>query len=1108
MRVLIIFTFLSFCLSAQQFNPGKLKQISREQNEISRQRKATNDSLSQLLNIPKYLEQPNKDNDLVLGYIENGIPYYYSLHNEQARSTTGVEYFQTGPGEVLGLNGRGVSIGVWDGGTVRDTHVEFERRLLNIVPDGLSNHATHVSGTIGAGGINEIARGMAPKSTLRAFYAFNNDIGPMADEAANGLILSNHSYGLITGWHLNNGEWQWFGSTPDEELRFGWYGNDSRAIDNIAYNAPNYLIVWSAGNDRDDIGDGTRPGDGPYDCIGPEGTAKNNLVVGAITGFFEYEGPESADISGFSSWGPVDDGRIKPDIVGDGVNLFSPASSGDEAYTTLSGTSMSAPNVTGSLALLQQLYDSLHGEYMTSAALKAMAIHTAREAGSHPGPDYTFGWGILNIVDGVKVIMHENDNDTLIIDAVLSEGQMDEYTLLSDGSSEITATIVWTDPPANIGEQGTDELKLLNDLDLRAVSSQATFEPWILDPVRPSAAAKRGDNFRDNVEKIQINEVSPGVYRFTVSHKNTLTNGSQRYALIVTGSSREELSTTKFWIDGESSFQGNTNISSTSGGAPTNVLSSGEYSIVFDQNSGLASDDTISLMEDLTIKSLIWDTPQGGVFDLKGNNLTITQDLLVNADEFLFINGSLTIAGEDTRIIGMNGENVDLTIEVTNAVEIMGSIQVHTINFMQGDLQVNNAEFMLNTLEIAEPVAGEVTNSMIWVQNVNMDRPAAVFSNNTWEISDGTVTNLQVSDSVILGTNVILEGKTIVTHTVIDGNITANGELQTDIFTGKGGAVYASDHSLLIRDELFIDSDGNANLTLSGISSQLPLEITFRKLLCLDNLTLENVNVISDSKVNLIGNSNAANSNNVLQEECENIVFADFELSEFCANSVIDFNNISKGPYNETDIYISGALTLFEDYIIFDEPGDYDVALAISGDFDADTVYKQINVTENQLENISIVEIDAGLVASIFTESYIWLKDGMIIEDFDQRILPFPLESGNYRVSYFTSVPDVNGCQSRVSEAFRVERITSLADDQLVKDINIYPNPLQNELFLSGGDVIQSVTLLTLEGKRIMDLREVDAKQFRLDMSTLDNGVYILRIETETNSYTQKIIKE
>lgn len=273
--------------------------------------------------------------------VENGQPVYYKTDNLGAAITTRANQLWQGGSVGVIVEGEGYSkVGIWDGGSVRKTHQEFNNTGTSRVTQvdnasSMSAHATHVAGTIIAAGIKPNAKGMAHKAQLKA-YDWSNVETEMTAAANNGMEVSNHSWGMVRGWSQNEttGEWTWNGSpsvSPVEDYLFGFYNSQARTWDQIAYNAPYFLISKSAGNDRgegpSDAGQNGKPekdgGDDGYDCIGGSGVSKNILSVGAVKEVLNYNGPSNVIMSSFSGWGPADDGRIKPDVVGKGVDTYS-----------------------------------------------------------------------------------------------------------------------------------------------------------------------------------------------------------------------------------------------------------------------------------------------------------------------------------------------------------------------------------------------------------------------------------------------------------------------------------------------------------------------------------------------------------------------------------------------------------------------------------------------------------------------------------------------------------------------------------------------------------------------------------------------------------------
>ncbi|MBD1398924.1 S8 family serine peptidase [Pontibacter sp. JH31] len=515
------------------------------------------------------------------GLDASGMPVYYiTYNNTRAAATTKTN--QLWAGGSLGLNLSGAAsavsdkIGVWDGGLVRESHIELRGRVeIKDKATKLSDHATHVAGTMIASGQNALVKGMAFGVKKLQAYDFNNDVAEIAEAAQTQLLVSNHSYGSISGWRYNSERkgtdedpyWEWWGN-PDistsEDFKFGFYDETSVSWDRIAVNAPYLLMVKSAGNNRAETGPEVgkpyyqrnasgnftlipqRPSNisnnNGFDNIPTYGNAKNILTVGAVAPISNgYNKPSDVAISSFSSWGPTDDGRIKPDIVGNGVSVLSSTSESDKTYKSLNGTSMSAPNVSGTMLLLQEHYANLNkGQVMRAATLKGLAIHTADEAGSAPGPDYVYGWGLLNAEKAANVITNSKQTH-LISENTLTHEQVYRLDVVASGSGPLVVTISWTDPegvahPVTSSFLNSRSPRLINDLDVRVSHQGTTTMPWILNPDQPSQPAQRGDNFRDNVEQVYIPNAIPGeTYTITVSHKGSLNNRPQAYSLLVSG---------------------------------------------------------------------------------------------------------------------------------------------------------------------------------------------------------------------------------------------------------------------------------------------------------------------------------------------------------------------------------------------------------------------------------------------------------------------------------------------------------------------------------------------------------------------------------------------
>jgi len=508
----------------QSYNKEKLNNLAKQfKNEfIAEKEKAL--KLAKLNHWEIKIKTSNQYKELMRVDKDNN-PIYYSIYNINAANSTRANTLHNGGTLGLNIEGQNMTAYVWDAGIARITHQEYDgiggnnRYSVGDSSTELDFHAAHVTGTIIASGVTPNSKGMAPQASVIGFE-WNNDLSEVTTQASNGMLISNHSYGLA----INN----------VSDYRFGQYSYKSRQWDEILYNAPYYLMVVAAGNDGlDNVSNGNPlDGNSNYDKLSDKATTKNNLVVanGQDAVIDSNGNLISIAINPSSSQGPTDDYRIKPDITGNGTGLFSSVETSDDAYDTLTGTSMASPNVAGSLLLLQQYYNNINSIYMKAATLKGLALHTADDAGIS-GPDAIFGWGLLNTKKAANTIT-DNGTTSIIEEITLHQGQVYQRTVQADGVNDLIASISWTDPADTSYHNTNDNTPcLINDLDFQITQNGNTFQPFKLTSVNTNST---GDNIVDPYEKIIIPNAS-GSYTITISHKGELADASQNFSLIITG---------------------------------------------------------------------------------------------------------------------------------------------------------------------------------------------------------------------------------------------------------------------------------------------------------------------------------------------------------------------------------------------------------------------------------------------------------------------------------------------------------------------------------------------------------------------------------------------
>ena len=459
-------------------------------------------------------------------WITQAPPPQQSL-NDGSRETIAANTVQDSP---YHLSGAGVQAGMWDAAVADNSHGDFGGRLIAGEEYSSStsniNHATHVAGILGGDGSLSEAngghpgqwRGIAPGLQI---YSFHWGLGTTEHDKA------------INSYNIDLSQNSWAIGGCNDAGNYDSWSRDYDAIITGIYGR-RIPVIFAAGNQRQRCDD-------PFGTIhrGPQ-SAKNVITVGGIYS----AGSAMMDTS---SWGPAADGRLKPEVVAAGQSeptrgIYSTIS--DDRYGSYSGTSMAAPAVSGSMALVLEQYHNVCTASGDSAGnplpstTKALILHGADDLDDpslsymNAGPDFSSGYGRVNSQRSVSLVPYH-------VEGAVAQGESNSYALVvGEGEEILKVTLVWDDVPA----ESNAARALVNDLDLEVIApdGETVYGPWLLDPANPTQPAQRhtwtaGDEgARDNlnvVEQVVVDAPAAGAWTVRVRGA-TVPEGPQSYSLV------------------------------------------------------------------------------------------------------------------------------------------------------------------------------------------------------------------------------------------------------------------------------------------------------------------------------------------------------------------------------------------------------------------------------------------------------------------------------------------------------------------------------------------------------------------------------------------------
>ena len=328
------------------------------------------------------------------------------------------------------------------------------------------------------------------------------------------------------------------------------------------------IILFAAGNEGVDA---NRDGYVDEGSMGSPSTAKNCITSGASenersSGGYNPGGPCSTwgtcwpsdypvnptkddglstsreELAAFSSRGPTDDGRIKPDVVAPGTNIVSTRSgeiSGhgwgpypNSDYMYMGGTSMANPLIAGAATLVREYYVEGQSHTPSAALVKATLINSAADIAGYgapgqeaaqPIPNNHEGWGRVDVGAATSGSRKYRDGETV------STGANKTYHYQVGSSAQpFKATLAWGDYPGSLPSGG-----LVNDLHLVVTAPGGTVYRGnhLNNGWSTSGGSADGVN---NVESVYIQNPAPGEWTVRVEGAN-VPHGPQPFALVVTG---------------------------------------------------------------------------------------------------------------------------------------------------------------------------------------------------------------------------------------------------------------------------------------------------------------------------------------------------------------------------------------------------------------------------------------------------------------------------------------------------------------------------------------------------------------------------------------------
>jgi hypothetical protein len=955
--------------------------------------------------------------------------------------------------------GEGVGVMVRDDGIV-GPHIDFQGRIDNTAANGSGQtHGDGVAGILtGAGNLDPTIRGMAAGANL---FVVNYG-SSFLDNATTNLL--NSGAAQITNSSYGNG-------------CNGGYSSISRTVDQQTNMNTSILHVFSAGNSgTSDCGFGA--GSGWGNITGGHKQGKNVIATANVF--------SNGNLVSSSSRGPATDGRIKPDITAHGQGQLS--TNENNSYLSFGGTSGAAPGIAGVSAQLYQLYMEANGGALPESALiKAALLNTANDYGN-VGPDFKFGWGVIN---GLRAAMLLEDNRYL--DDNISQGDEDNHTInVPANTKQVRFMVYWNDPAAIAGA-GT---ALVNDLDLKVTSPSNTETlPWILDPSPDPTTldlpAINGVDRLNNMEQVLINNPEAGDYTINVSGFD-VPSGPQHY-YIVYEVITEELTLT-YPIGNEKMVVGEQEVIHWDA-----INTTDDFLLEYSTDNGstwssvatvasIATNYEWTVPDDISGESLVRIT--SGSFTDQSNDAFSIGNRVAGVDITKICPEDITVSWDeltdatsyDVYLLGVKFmEKVGTTTDTTFSIPITdptGSFWV-AISASGGNnwetrrsIAVNRSEGGLYNCPLSKDLAIESLTDLSVLNSICGGANSTDVSINISNLGTASQSNFIVSYQ--------LDSNPVIQETYTPSIDPGNEVMYT--FGTPLELTQHGNHTIQIEVQLAGDEQVSNNIHTEAFYFQIiPNDIN-------DEETFE-TNGVPPPGWGII------NADTFTGWASAEVIGSDDTLT-----TAAGFNNFTYFALDEEDTFVTLIYNLSSTGTVL----NFDVAKAQRSTTSQDGLRIDIS-TDCGVTFNTVYEKNASELATTGNINSLWTPSGS--SDWRNETVDLsPYQGEEIQVSFV----NINGFGNNTFiDNISITGTLSTNSETFDNHFSLYPNPVENRFTIRSKKVdLKKITIFNLLGKQ-MNTIKIDNNQQLINVSTEDlaSGIYIVRLESELGVFNKKIIK-